>query len=179
MHRLRVITNAKQLKIAYNATDYMKYFADFPRKNADGSPNPYGIGYVHHPCCKWAAESLSNFNYLLELGIGLCKEHEYRFGLLCEDQKCYEILLWIQKAKSKLYDLFPHFGLTVFAQAIDERLKVQGGHFYQVTQAYRQYYRECKKHLHVWTKREVPKFITDSDKVYDSTTEEVDLSAHN
>ncbi len=41
---------------------------------------PYKLSHKNHPCAIWTRESLSNYLYLCELGLELCKEYTYRYG---------------------------------------------------------------------------------------------------
>jgi hypothetical protein len=41
---------------------------------------PYKLSHKNHPCAIWARTSLSNYLYLCELGLELCKEYTYRYG---------------------------------------------------------------------------------------------------
>ena len=39
---------------------------------------PYKLSHKNHPCAIWTRDSLSNYLYLCDLGLELCKEYTYR-----------------------------------------------------------------------------------------------------
>ena len=41
----------------------------------DNTYVPYKLSHKNHPCSIWARTSLSNYLYLCELGLELCKEY--------------------------------------------------------------------------------------------------------
>ena len=41
---------------------------------------PYKLSHKNHPCAIWTRESLSNYLYLCDLGLELCKEYTYLYG---------------------------------------------------------------------------------------------------
>lgn len=52
-----------------------------PVLKADGSSyNTTKGAFRNHPCTKWVAESDHNIQWLLQHGIALCDEYEYRYG---------------------------------------------------------------------------------------------------
>ena len=59
------------------------------RKQYGDDKVPYRTIYLHHPCCKWAAESVENYVWLCILGIELCIEYIYRYG---RKHKCCDII---------------------------------------------------------------------------------------
>ena len=38
----------------------------------------YKAGFKHHPCCIWAGESRTNFEWLCHYGLWICREYTYR-----------------------------------------------------------------------------------------------------
>jgi hypothetical protein len=107
-------------------------------------PAPYRPTHVHHPCVKWANESLSNWCWLKKLAGALNEEYKYRFNHT-QNHKSYNLILKLEPPPMK--DL----GLTPIAQAVPEEFKQA-----DPIQAYRDYYKLCKIHLAHWTKREIP-----------------------
>ena len=49
----------------------------------------YRETHKSHPCSLWASETSSNFEWLVALGMELCKEYSYRYGKV---HKCQDIL---------------------------------------------------------------------------------------
>jgi len=41
---------------------------------------PYKATHLHHPCVVWAAETVGNFVWALDLGYALCEEYKGRYG---------------------------------------------------------------------------------------------------
>ena len=52
---------------------------------------PYKLSHKNHPCAIWARESFSNYVYLCELGLELCKEYTHRYG---KRHKSLDVILW-------------------------------------------------------------------------------------
>lgn len=52
--------------------------ADLMPKTKSG--NPPRPTHLHHPCVKWAAESIANCNWLARHGSSLCHEFNRRYG---------------------------------------------------------------------------------------------------
>lgn len=87
---------------------------------------PYKPTHANHPCVKWAGESYSNFFWLREHGIALCREYTYRYGKV---HKCEEVIKSI-----RCNSFLPYIG-TKFVQCMPPEYK----HEDAVT-AYRAYY---------------------------------------
>lgn len=106
--------------------------------------------YPNHPCCKWVKESKFNMLWLINHAIAMDIERMERFK---KDIPHFstDFIKWcaINIDDSIVPDNIP----TPFAQAMPKE--------YQNTDpvvAYRNYYREGKKHLHKWT-RNKPSWI--------------------
>ena len=114
---------------------------------------PYKIAHKNHPCTKWTRESLSNYNWLCELGLELCKEYTYRYGKVHASQK---YITEMSKLKLPINDL----GFTTPAQAMPQEYKNES-----VIQAYRNYYFYDKRKIHSWkgkiNSRDKPQWIKD------------------
>jgi hypothetical protein len=59
-----------------------------------GSSAPYKKTHVNHPSSKWCRESLSNYDYVVNLGLALCDELKYRYNT--KNQKCRTVLEWLK-----------------------------------------------------------------------------------
>lgn len=105
----------------------------------------YKSCYVNHPCRIWVGNSLDNFLWLKELTKELCQEYTFRYEK-------------IHKGESLLEDMpLPNLlsvGLTPFALAMPEEYKAD-----DPIVSYRNYYKYGKKHLHKYTKREMPEWL--------------------
>ena len=157
-HLVKMITEHNQIlgSIAYTARginrkkeiipDFIsKHFKDFPRKHADGSSSPYGIGYANHPCTKWAAASEANYDWLCRLNIYMCKEYTLRYGRVHVGEG---ITNWYMKNQPTS---LPNIGMTKFAQAMPEDCKNA-----DTVKAYREYYIKHKAQFAKWPADRVP-----------------------
>ena len=108
---------------------------------------PYKLSHKNHPCAIWARESLSNYLYLCDLGLELCKEYTYRYG---KRHKSEQVILWCINNKPNIPDL----GFTEPAKAMPDEFKVES-----VVQSYRNYYMGAKSGFANWKLREVPEWF--------------------
>jgi hypothetical protein len=118
---------------------------------------PYKIVSKNHPCAIWTRESLSNYLFLIKFTEELLKEYTYRYK---KTHRCQEL---IQLMKDNLPCLEDK-GFTPPAQAMPEKYKDED----DVVEAYRQYYFFEKTHIWGWKDREMPKFIVDYKKMFES-----------
>ena len=112
-----------------------------------GGEGPYRATHKNHPSAIWARSNTSNYTWLCELGIELCKEYTYRYG---KTHKTQQHLEWLSTNIPSISDgKFTPPTLAMPDTFIEEDNLI----------AYRKYYTYGKKHLHSWKKREQPKFI--------------------
>jgi hypothetical protein len=106
----------------------------------------YKAAYIHHPCVKWAAESLDNWFWLKLLVLELEQEWILRYK--------HEIFTQ-HKAAIVCYNLsmpdIPAKGLTPFALAMPDYCKLD-----DPVESYRNYYMQEKRHLANWGSRGIP-----------------------
>ena len=114
----------------------------------DASFIPYKKTHANHPCSKWARTSQANYVWLCELGRELCKEYTFRYG---KTHKCEAIILCLSDRIPNI----PDEGWTPPAQAMPDKYK----NATDPVDAYREYYRHEKTHLHVWKKRDAPDWL--------------------
>jgi hypothetical protein len=114
--------------------------------------NPYLPVHAKHPCTIWAGQSRSNFKWLCDLGIELCKEYTFRYKKV---HKCEEVINYCMR----FIDVFPNCGMTPFAQAMPDEFKNDNP-----VKAYRDYYVKAKNHLHKWTLRSVPEWCNSTER---------------
>ena len=112
-----------------------------------GIDEGYRLTHKNHPCTKWARESLSNYLWLYDLGFWLNIEYRYRFNHNI-NHKSFDVIDNLPEPNIK------DIGLTPFAQAMPDQYKNV-----DPVVAYRAYYNGEKKHLHKWTKRNIPFWI--------------------
>ena len=108
---------------------------------------PYKLSHKNHPCAIWARESLTNYLYLCELGLELCKEYTYRYG---KRHKSQEVIEWCVINKPNICDK----DFTDPPKAMPDEYKVKS-----VVESYRNYYMGAKSGFAVWKNREVPKWF--------------------
>lgn len=109
---------------------------------------PYKLTHRNHPVSLWARKSKGNFLWSLKLGKALCAEYSERYG---KTHKTEDILNWIAINMNRL--AFDELEQTAFAQAMPEEFRNS-----DPIKAYRNYYKEGKKHLHQW-KQNKPSWI--------------------
>jgi len=108
---------------------------------------PYKLSHKNHPCAIWSRESLSNYLYLCDLGLELCKEYTYRYG---KRHKSQEVIEWCITNKPNIVDK----GFTEPARAMSDEYKVPS-----VVESYRNYYIGEKSKIAVWKNREIPEWF--------------------
>ena len=110
---------------------------------------PYKLSHKNHPCSIWVRESLSNYLYLCELGLELCKEYTYRYE---KRHKSQDVIEWCVTNNVNICDK----GITQPAKAMPDEYKVK-----DVIQSYRNYYIGAKKDFASWKKRNVPTWFSE------------------
>jgi hypothetical protein len=110
----------------------------------DSENIPYKLTHKNHPCSIWTRTSLSNYLYLCELGLELCKEYTYRYG---KRHKSQEVIEWCLIYKPNV----PDVEFTEPAMAMPDEYKVG-----DVVQSYRNYYMGAKSGFATWKNRQKP-----------------------
>ena len=109
----------------------------------------YRATHKNHPSAKYVRYTDSNYNFVYRMFTALCDEYTYRYGKVhLTDTKLRELLKTPPKN-------IPVGQMTRMPQAMPDEFKCCDSII-----AYRNYYRIAKQHLHTWTKRAVPQFIT-------------------
>jgi hypothetical protein len=109
---------------------------------------PYKLSHKNHPCAIWTRQSLSNYLYLCDLGLELCKEYTYRYG---KRHKSQDVIEWCLTNKPDIDDL----GFTTPPKAMPDEYKVES-----VIESYRNYYIGAKKDFCVWKNRDTPEWFS-------------------
>ena len=110
----------------------------------DTIPIPYKLSHKNHPCAIWSRESLSNYLYLCDFGLELCKEYTYRYG---RRHKSQDVIEWCLINKPNISDT----EFTEPPKAMPDEYKVDS-----VVESYRNYYIGAKKDFAKWKNREIP-----------------------
>ena len=109
-----------------------------------GGEGPYRATHKNHPSAIWARSNKSNYRWLCELGMELCKEYTYRYGKIHKTQQHLE---WLSTN-------IPNGKFTQPTLAMPDQYK-SDNHI----DSYRLYYIKDKSHLHSWKNRKTPEFI--------------------
>lgn len=118
----------------------------------DNSYQPvYRQTHKNHPASLWAAENISNFNWLLSLGLDLCSEYTFRYH---KRHKCQNILELFGSCPSR-YKI-PSGSLTTFKMCMPEAYQTN-----DPIKSYRIYYRQDKAYIAKWTNRSQPNWWND------------------
>jgi hypothetical protein len=108
---------------------------------------PYKLSHKNHPCSIWTRSSLTNYLYLCELGLALCKEYTNRYG---KRHKSQDVIEWCLINKPKIQDI----GFTEPPKAMPDEYKVS-----DVIESYRNYYRGAKMGFAVWKNGYKPEWL--------------------
>jgi hypothetical protein len=119
-----------------------------------GSEAPYKLSHKNHPCAIWTRNSLSNYLYLCDLGLELCKEYTYRYG---KRHKSQDIIEWCLTNKPNIHDV----DFTTPPLAMDNQYKIGN----DVIESYRNYYIKGKKDIVCWKNRPQPEWFL-NDEVF-------------
>lgn len=115
-----------------------------------GNEAPYRLTHKNHPCSIWARESLSNYLYLCEHSLELCREYTFRYG---KRHKTQDVLEWCILNKPNIRDI----GFTTPPMAMPDQYKTDC-----VVESYRKYYINEKKTFANWKNRPVPEWFLNS-----------------
>lgn len=105
----------------------------------------YKPTHQNHPCTLWVKASRQNAKWLADLMAGLNREYRERYHHDV-DHKSYTLIQSIEH----LIDRLPDAGLTPYAQAMPEELRIPG----EPVKAYRNYYRT--KSFAAWNRSTPP-----------------------
>lgn len=111
----------------------------------NAKPHFYKPTHTKHPCVKWVETEPGAYSWLWDLASALAEEYSFRFH--GRKHKSAALLPDLKMPKS----CYP----WRFVQALPQEFMNQKS----AISAYRRYYNEGKRHLHKWTRREVPYFI--------------------
>ncbi len=109
---------------------------------------PYKLTHKNHPCAVWARKSLDNYKWLFQLGVALCCEYTFRYGKAHASEKVLAYLMTIDEPN------IPSLGFTPPPQAMPDVY-----HGTSSVEAYRLYYKQEKRHLFAWKRRDMPEYL--------------------
>ena len=112
-----------------------------------GGEGPYRATHKNHPSAIWARSNKSNYRWLCELGMELCKEYTHRYGKIHKTQQHLE---WLTKNIPNI----PNGKFTQPTLPMPDQYKSDNH-----VDSYRLYYIKDKSHLHSWKNRKTPEFI--------------------
>lgn len=142
------IKSSKDIKEKENAI--RELFKGFPRVNEDGSPKPYKLTHVNHPCSKWVCEKFDNWYWLLILAESLCEQYTLRYKKV---HACKSIITWMRNnvVPLKKEGFQDSVLITEFPIVVSEECKAR-----DVVGSYRNYYMKEKRHIAKWSEVGVP-----------------------
>ena len=108
---------------------------------------PYKKAHPKHPCTLWAAQTRTNFLWLVKHGISLSEEYTRRYG---KRHKSQDVIEWCVTQA----DAIPAGELTTFAQAMPEQYRNP-----DAVTAYRQYYMGEKRDIATWKQNRPAWFV--------------------
>ena len=111
----------------------------------------YKASHIGHPSQIWAMESKSNYLWLADLWVELCKEYTYRYGRTHMTQEKLDGFLQQTPKNLKDYGFYqPPPAMSLFPQCIVEGDSIQ---------SYQNYYIVDKSRFAKWSKRETPNWF--------------------
>ena len=127
---------------------------------------PYKSTHKNHPCAVWARTNRSNFQWLQELGMALCREYTYRYDKVHKSQAVIENLYTGCGLGREVYESLESRSMSRLPQCMPDEYKVDcdvplkwQGWAPRTIRAYQNYYRGEKAGFATWTKRHVPRFM--------------------
>ena len=109
---------------------------------------PWKRTHYNHPCSIWTRTTTSNYHWLVEHGLALCREYTKRYGKL---HKSEEVIQWCKK---NVPPSVPEGPLTPFAIAI----KDPKHHLNSAVESYRAYYKADKARFAKWKNTSPPEW---------------------
>lgn len=116
----------------------------------------YAPTHLGHPLCKWCMDEV-NYMWTLRYAVELCIEHQYRKGTVIQQWRVLS-----QLPRFTVYEL-PKIWYAAVADELLTPQELANGKMVGTNRAielYREYYRIHKAHLHQWTNRERPTWIS-------------------
>ena len=108
----------------------------------------YQATHTSHPSAVWCRQSLENYGWLVYHLYALLNEYTYRYG---KKHKVTDMAYYIYAPPFNLKE----WDFTTMPSAMADEYKISDDPVIN----YQNYYRNGKKHLHKWTKRNAPDWI--------------------
>jgi hypothetical protein len=109
----------------------------------------YQATHINHPSSVWVRKSNNNYNWLHAHLMGLLNEYTYRYGKI---HKCMDIAVALYSLPNNI----PVAHFTPPTPAMKPEFLIDKDSL----KSYRNYYIKGKSHLHRWTKRHPPNWMT-------------------
>lgn len=109
----------------------------------------YSATHINHPSAIWARTSVKNYLWLVDHLFALGDEYTYRYGKVHLTMKKLGYEIQAPPFNLKDYDWTP------MPSCMDKQYIISDDPILN----YRNYYREGKKHIHAWKRRDPPKWI--------------------
>lgn len=113
-------------------------------------PVLYKATHINHPSAVWTRTSVENYLWLVEHYAALLDEYTYRYS---KKHKSGELLYMLQSPPFNLKE----YDRTKMLCAMPDEYKISS----DPVENYRNYYKNAKSRMHVWTNRETPEWINE------------------
>lgn len=151
-----ILESCQLLSTAHRILDGVEYVALSPagrkvkrwRLHDSREDVLYSATHINHPSAVWVRQSAANYRWLYDHLHAMIHEYAYRYGKL---HKCNDLLYPLFNVP----DNIPQVPFSAPPPAMDTKYIISE----DAVENYRNYYREGKKHLHGWKKRQVPNWI--------------------
>ena len=107
----------------------------------------YKASHINLPSTRWVRENAVQYQYAYDMFTALCDEYTYRYGKIHKTDTRLRFIL------NEIPELIPVGNLTIFKQAMPNHVK----HANPIL-GYHAYYRQYKRHIAIWSKRDIPHF---------------------
>lgn len=127
----------------------------------DNTQHPilYKPTHKNHPCAIWVRQHISHYMYTVNLARALCNELILRYKT--KQQKILPVLDWLEKNTPKNIPTAQKATLPPRCMPAEYKTPYKDS-MDDVIESYRAYYVLGKPHLHKWTNREIPAFISNT-----------------
>ena len=131
---------------------------------------PLAAGHANHPCAIWTRESAQHFQYLTDLALELCYEHQARYPL----SPRHQYMAWLEHLALTLnlaFSMADRKVPTHFAVAVADMplLRSTGTPHQEAVSHYRSYYYRQKRFFATWKRRPIPTwFLREQELAQDS-----------
>lgn len=151
-----ILESAQLLSTAHRMLDGLEYKAFTGKRTVKRwsladmrEPVLYQATHINHPSTVWARTSVENYNWLYEHFFSLLLEYNYRYGKIHKCSGDLSYLLGSPPHNLKDYDM------TEMPSCMAPEYVISSN----PVENYQNYYKNGKKHLHRWTRRNPPGWI--------------------